>query len=901
MRTTLNTLFSRINANLHTINKDIYRLNDQISSGRQMSKISDNPANMVSSLLMRTKIAELDQFQSNINYGDAMVTAAENALRQIKEQVMEAKVIAIEAQNPVAENDRDLIAPKVANLLDQAVTLANTQIAGKYIFGGTRTSGYTEAEPKPFVRELIDGYRINGAASAALSLFPQPGIVQDGTDLGIAAVPPAPLEFYFPDTAITEQVNFADLTNPAATINGINMTDAFNLSAAINADTSVTSSLTTQTGGTTPATAGGPLAISFDVTGTIGTAPVSFTASGSATEIAQQTVDAVNSVSSSTGVMALRGNGANGGVADSVVFRNVQDGDASAITFTGPAAGSPEDTLLGFDDLNDDAPAGADINHNTGSIALSSPTNFTFGNTTSTVLASAGLDTATIAPAALDIDGNPISYNVHTSGTLGLHDLKINGIWVPAAQNDGLSNIDPDLSAAAKAAAINSVSGQTGVTAKVTPVTLTASAPVTAGAMGSGDLIINGIDIFPVATAVIAGDTDNVIIDAINARQASTGVYATHDATGTLVLKVDDGRNLQVETSANGEIITSLNGAPGPSNQVYSGRIQLYGDRTYMLESSLFNSDGNLYEAGLIALGLAGGSAVTGEATDVAGDGKLSALTIADHEGNVRYAGDREGELEIKVGSVEKMSISENGQVALKDSHVFDALQKLEDTLLGKNFTEVTSLMYVTNTAATFASGNTGLPNDPRIEIPQIVSGSFTVSITDHEHLPPEVFEARIGVDINVDTPATIAAKLDGIPGLNASWDSDGYLQMSTTDPDRYTMSMGGDSSNFSGAVRVTNTDMQVFALDSSIAELNQVFEDLTTKISDFGARGNRLDVQSQIFTNLDLATKESLSEKQDTDIVKAITELQAAETAYEAALATAARTMQMSLLDFLQ
>ncbi len=901
MRTTLNTLFSRINTNLHTINKDIYKLSNQISSGQQMSTISDNPVNMVSSLLMRTKIAELDQFQSNLNYGESIISASESALRQIKEQVAEAKVIAIEAQNPVVEQDRDLIAPKVTNLLDQAVTLANTQIAGKYIFGGTRTAGYSEAEPKPFIHDLIDGYRLNGAAPATTSLFPQPGIVQDGTNLDNTVVPPGTLEFYFPATAISEQVVFADLTNAADTLNGINMTDAFNLATAINTDTSVTASLTTQTGGTSAANAGGPLAISFDVTGSLGTATVSFTASGSATEIAQQTADAVNAVSSSTGVTALRGNGANGGVADSVLFRNAQDGDASAITFIGPAPASAEALLLGFNDVSADAAGGADLTHNTGTVALSSPASFTFGNTTNTVLAIAGLDTATIAPSALDVDGNPTLYSVHEAGSLGTHDLKINGIWIPAAQDDGLSTIAPDLSAAAKATAINSVSDQTGVTAEITPVTLSASAPVALGALGSGDLIINGIDIFPTLTAVVAGDTDNVIIDAINARQASTGVYATHDVSGALVLKVDDGRNLQVETSANGETITSLNGTAGPASNIYYGRVQLYGDRTYMLESPVFDSDGTPYEAGLIALGLAGGTAVSGEATDIAGDGKLSALTIADYDGNVRYAGDRDGVLEIKVGSVEKMAISQNGQVALKDSRVFAALQNLEDALLSKNFTESTSLMYVTNTTATFASGNIGIPNDPRFVIPEIVSGSFTVSITDHEHLPPEVFEARIALDINIDTPATIAAKLDGIPGLSASWDSDGYLQLATSDPERYTMSMGGDSSNFTGAVRVTNADMQVQAIDNTIAELNQVFEDLTTHISDFGARGNRIDVQSQIFTNLDLATKENLSDKQDTDLVKAITELQAAETAYEAALATAARTMQMSLLDFLQ
>jgi flagellar hook-associated protein 3 FlgL len=879
-----------MNTNLQRINKDIGSLTNQISSGQQMSKISDNPLNMVSSLIMRTKVAELAQFQSNLQYGDAMVTAAENALRQIKEQVADAKVIAIEAQSPVVENDRDLIAPKVSNLLDQAVTLANTQIAGKYIFGGLRTSGYTDAEPKPFISERVDGYRLNGTAPATTDLLNLGGTVQGGTNLVAGD-----LQF----STATTTISVGAVVLPAE-INGITMPGATNLRDAINLTASaVTASLTTQIGGATAVTdttVSGPLNVTFDLNGT----PISYTADGTAAEVAQQTIAAVNALSGTTGVMAVMGTGENGGVPGSLLFRNVQEGDESGITVTTPLPAAPlpgADGVLGFTNALSAVNADAD---NTGAVSLSATEPFTFDPTTAAILQITGFADSTIAPTALDIDGNPTLYGIHENGALGLHDLKINGIWVPAAQDDGLSTIDSDLSAAAKATAINSVSGQTGVTAEITPVTLTAAAPVAVGALVSGDLIINGIDIFPAGAAALLGDSDNVIIDAINAQQASTGVYATHDVSGALVLKADDGRNLQVETSANGETITSLNGGAGPTNQVYYGRVQLYGDRTYILESSIFSADGTVYEAGLIALGLDGGSAVTGETTDVAGDGKLSALTIAAQEGNVRYTGDREGELEIKVGSVEKMSISENGQKLLKDSGVFTALQNLEDTLLGKNFTEATSQMYVTNPLATFASGLTGLPNDPVFSIPAIASGSFTMSITDHEHLPLEVFEARISVDINIDTPATIAAKLDGIPGLNAAWNSDGYLEITTTDPERYTMAVGNDSSNFTEAIGISNTDMQVQALDSSMAELDLVFEALTTHITDFGARGNRIDVQSQIFTNLDLATKTNLSEKQDTDLIKAITDLQAAETAYEAALASSARIMQMSLLDYL-
>lgn len=655
MRTTLNTIFSQVQGNLNRVATDINKINSQISSGRQMSKLSDNPTSLVSALGMRSTVAEIGQYQENLDHGGAMITAAESALRQIKDQVMEAKTLAISAQTPVVEGDRPLIAPQVANLLDQAVTLANTQIGGKYIFGGYRTSGYTEAEPMPFIKGKIDGYRLNGTA---------------------------------------------------------------------------------------------------------------------------------------------------------------------------PTAGTP-------------IPLNAD-------------------------------------------------------------ELSINGIWVPAAVDDTISTADVAASAAAKATAINSVRDQTGVTAEITPAQVTATAPVTAGTLDSGDLIINGVDIFAGGSTAIADqDSDNVLLEALNSQITATGVHASRDSSGSLILKAVDGRNIEVTTTAGvggGEAVTRINGAAG--TEVSYGRLELLSNRTFMLESSLTGPGPVFGEPGLEAIGLDGGSAVTGQPGDVAGDGKLAALAITDLDGNIRYTGDREGVLEIKVGKVEKIAITQNGQEALKNTKVFETLQDLEDTLLGKNFTEVSSFRDVTDTTATFASGNTGLPDDA--DSPQVADGSFTISIMDHDHVPPESFDAIIPVDINVDTPESIAAKINNIPGLEASWDIDGYLDITSFDSARYTFAMGADSSNFTEALGITNRDLQVHALDKSIGDLSEVMEELTTRISDFGARGNRIDAQRQIFTNLDLAVQENLSDRQDTDILKAIMDLKAAENAYEAALASAARTMQISLLDYL-
>jgi flagellar hook-associated protein 3 FlgL len=93
---------------------------------------------------------------------------------------------------------------------------------------------------------------------------------------------------------------------------------------------------------------------------------------------------------------------------------------------------------------------------------------------------------------------------------------------------------------------------------------------------------------------------------------------------------------------------------------------------------------------------------------------------------------------------------------------------------------------------------------------------------------------------------------------------------------------------------------MQFNGLEQSLTNLDHSLDSLSDKVSSFGAKGNRIDVQAQIYSGLQIAAKENLSDVQDTDLIKAIMDLKAKEVAYQATLASAAKTMQLSLVDYL-
>lgn len=109
-------------------------------------------------------------------------------------------------------------------------------------------------------------------------------------------------------------------------------------------------------------------------------------------------------------------------------------------------------------------------------------------------------------------------------------------------------------SAIAKAAAFNSVSGQTGVSAVATQAQVTLGA-ISANAAVAGDatdyIKINGVKLGAIAAGTAANFTDqgNNVTSAINAVSNQTGVTATFDATTKkITMTAQDGRTINVET-----------------------------------------------------------------------------------------------------------------------------------------------------------------------------------------------------------------------------------------------------------------------------------------------------------------------------------------------------------------
>ncbi|HUT23879.1 MAG TPA: flagellin [Sumerlaeia bacterium] len=177
---------------------------------------------------------------------------------------------------------------------------------------------------------------------------------------------------------------------------------------------------------------------------------------------------------------------------------------------------------------------------------------------------------------------------VNAAAIAGTGDLTIDGQTVPASVYDGVSAVDGDASAIAKANAINSLTTLTGVTAKAERSTYSTTGAAILGGSLDGvatALIINGVNIG--AVGFIAGDADGVLRQRINGFTSQTGVEASRGPGGELVLRAADGRNYQLQTIGSVGDELGLLAANGDVNTVVRGTVTLTSPKTIQVGGTL--------------------------------------------------------------------------------------------------------------------------------------------------------------------------------------------------------------------------------------------------------------------------------------------------------------------------
>ncbi|MCA9560279.1 MAG: flagellin [Myxococcales bacterium] len=166
--------------------------------------------------------------------------------------------------------------------------------------------------------------------------------------------------------------------------------------------------------------------------------------------------------------------------------------------------------------------------------------------------------------------GVPVATNPIQAG-----DVLLNGVTIRNTQavDDQLSTSFAAGSAIAKAAAINDTTEFHGVTAKPLPNEFVSANAITGGTLDNAtNIVINGQVIS--GFGVAADDATDVLVRSINEVFDRTGVAASLDERGRLVLRAEDGRNIELQV--NGPDVIGIGGS-----QVKTAELNLYSEEQY--------------------------------------------------------------------------------------------------------------------------------------------------------------------------------------------------------------------------------------------------------------------------------------------------------------------------------
>ena len=127
--------------NLNTSYSKMSKLQDQINSGRKFARPSDDPVAAVKGMDYRVQLDKIGQFTRNINEMKSWVDTTDSALSDVTSALTRVQELVTQAANDTnTADERQKIAVEIEQIQQQIRDVANTQVAGKFIFSGTNTS-----------------------------------------------------------------------------------------------------------------------------------------------------------------------------------------------------------------------------------------------------------------------------------------------------------------------------------------------------------------------------------------------------------------------------------------------------------------------------------------------------------------------------------------------------------------------------------------------------------------------------------------------------------------------------------------------------------------------------------------------------------------------------------------
>ena len=172
MRITNSLQYGNLQQNIENSLENLSAIQGQIATGKKLTKFSDDPAGASQSLSLRSASADNTQYQRDADSAKSYLSAADSALASVTTIIQSARQIAVQAANSSQSPDSlNALSSQVDGIIAQVTQLANTDLHGTYLFGGTQTKNPPfdatqtyQGDTKPLSAGIGPGYSIQTSA-----------------------------------------------------------------------------------------------------------------------------------------------------------------------------------------------------------------------------------------------------------------------------------------------------------------------------------------------------------------------------------------------------------------------------------------------------------------------------------------------------------------------------------------------------------------------------------------------------------------------------------------------------------------------------------------------------------------------------------------------------------------
>lgn len=146
LRVTNKSLSSSYMNNMQVNLRNLYKQQNQLGTGKEISKPSDDPYRVVKSIGLRHVLAQNEQYKKSIQDAQGWTEMTDTSVQEMLEVLNRFKGQITQAGSTLSSSESlNSISEEMAQGIERMTQIGNTQFDGRYIFGGFATN-----EP-PFV------------------------------------------------------------------------------------------------------------------------------------------------------------------------------------------------------------------------------------------------------------------------------------------------------------------------------------------------------------------------------------------------------------------------------------------------------------------------------------------------------------------------------------------------------------------------------------------------------------------------------------------------------------------------------------------------------------------------------------------------------------------------------